>query len=84
MKIIRDYLRSHENEIIDMIMSVLSQDEATEMYGKACERNGIMKAAMTVCFKLGATPDKALNILAEDFGINTEEFLEYINNVRKN
>ncbi len=84
MKIIKDYLKSHENEIVDMIMSVLSQDEATEMYGKTCERNGIMKATMTVCFELGASPDKALNILAEDFGITTEEFLEYINNVCKN
>ncbi len=78
MKIVRDYLKRHENEIIDMIMSVLSQDEATEMYGKECERRGIIEAALKVGWILGATPDKTFEILDEEFGINIEECREYI------
>lgn len=84
MEIVRDYLKRHENEIIDMIMSVLSQDEAIKMYGKECERRGIIRAAVRIFTILNVDYDKANKILAEEFNISAKECLEYINKLWQN
>ncbi len=67
------------------MMLLFEQERITETYGKEREEKGRIEGAMEntvrMCQRFGTTIEEAINMLAQDFGLTTENASQYVKRI---
>ena len=72
--ILREYLESHEEEVLTIMMSIFNQEESVEMYGKRMAREGKMQGQLLAYYNMVKDGDITVERAASKLGMSVTEF----------
>lgn len=76
--VLKEYLESREKEVIDIMITLFSQEYAVEAYAADREKTGAIKNTVEMCQEFGTTIEEAIQKLISKFGLSKKDSTEYV------